>query len=208
MPTYNCKHSGDQYSITKFNRHGEVESSYLCDHVSCQCPAGVRDTCRHRLMLPTFLEQGLVNTNLFLDWDNGKRIVDFNGLPATVQSHVDETPGDTTMTALCPPGCCSPFLAPQALTDTYAQDPAHSPAHDLFNLPQYHGVTIKEVDGLAAPAAGDTSGLRPYEDTIDRSLVEHKPEDSFREHLHKEGKVPRHLHPQEVHTDKNPWRRW
>lgn len=120
MPIYNCKHSGDQYQITKFNRHGEVESSYLCDHVQCQCPAGVRDTCRHRLMLPTFLEHGLVNTNLFLDWDNGRRIVDFNGLPATVQSNETLTPD----------------LAPQALTDTCTQtDPMLSPNQLIDDLP-------------------------------------------------------------------------
>ena len=116
---YNCKHSGDQYQITKFNSHGEVESSYLCSHHECQCPAGVRPTCRHRQMLPTFLEHGLVNTNLFLDWDNGRRVVDFNGQPATVQSNED-------------------------------------PIRDLFDLPQYHGVSIKQVDDLAPQALTDT----------------------------------------------------
>lgn len=104
---YNCKHSGDQYLITKFDRHGEVESSYLCDHGQCQCPAGVRDTCRHRQMLPMFLEEGLVNTNLFINW-NRRSITDFNGLPAVPPPH---------------------DLAPQALTDTGAQsnEPAIEP---------------------------------------------------------------------------------
>ena len=119
MTMYNCIHAGDQYRITKFDGAGNVQSSYLCDHVACQCPVGVRPTCRHRQMLPTFLEQGLVNSNLFLDWDNGRRIVDFNGHLSTVQSN--ETPID-----------------------------------DLFNLPQYHGVSIKTVDDLAPQALTDT----------------------------------------------------
>lgn len=132
MPTYNCKHSGDQYSITKFNRHGEVESSYLCDHVSCQCPAGVRDTCRHRLMLPTFLSEGLVNTNLFLDWDNGKRIVDFNGQPATVRSNEtiareaqwQQDENEANLLADQIAAVERAKLAPQAHTDTPSAEPA------------------------------------------------------------------------------------
>lgn len=97
MTTYNCKHSGDEYRITKFNRDGDTESSYLCSHAECTCPAGSRPTCRHRQMLPAFLDLNLVNSYLFLDWDNGRRVVDFQGQPATLE------------------------LAPQALTDTPSQ---------------------------------------------------------------------------------------
>lgn len=164
MPIYNCKHSGDQYSITKFNRHGEVESSYLCDHVQCQCPAGVRDTCRHRLMLSTFLEHSLVNTNLFLDWDNGRRIVDFNGLPATVRSNGDglqilKDYHDLEAELVAPAAGVTSGpsdLAPQALTDTCTS----TPAHDLLNLPSYHGVTIKEVDQIQ-PASPSITPATP-----------------------------------------------
>lgn len=66
---YNCHHDGDQYRITKFSEHGEVESSYLCTETECECPAGVRDTCRHRQMLPMFLNREAVDTFWFLDWD-------------------------------------------------------------------------------------------------------------------------------------------
>lgn len=181
MTTYNCKHSGDQYQITKFNRHGEVESSYLCDHVSCQCPAGVRDTCRHRLMLPTFLSEGLVNSNLFLDWDNGKRIVDFNGLPATAPTRiVDEDdieiihPGsfvhtrdgyieheggvdarDVTPATVQSNEASTIDLAPQALTDTEAQ------ALALTAKLKHQPVTI--LENSHAYISG--SNVRPYEDT-------------------------------------------
>lgn len=76
----------------------------------------------------------------------------------------------------------------------------------------------RALEELCAPAEQDTESsvpagqhtaaesLPPVQ-TVDRSLIEHKPDDSFREFLRKEGKVPRHLHPQEVHTSKNPWRR-
>lgn len=76
---YNCHHDGDQYRITKFV-DGNPESSYLCDHVACECPAGVRDTCRHRQMLPEFLARDLVNSHLFIAWDlRGRPTVDFQG---------------------------------------------------------------------------------------------------------------------------------
>jgi hypothetical protein len=118
---YNCHHDGDQYRITKFSSSGDVQSSYLCDHVNCECPAGVRDTCRHRQMLPAFLEQGLVNSHLFLDWDRGRHVVDFNGHPAlppaTVRSNESAEP-DLYGTA---PHITAMGLAPQALTDTEAQ---------------------------------------------------------------------------------------
>lgn len=65
---YNCHTDGDNYRITKFN-DGEVESSYLCSTTECQCPAGSRPICRHRLMLPMFLDRGAVDTFWFLDFE-------------------------------------------------------------------------------------------------------------------------------------------
>lgn len=65
---YNMHTDGDEYRCTKFN-DGEVESSYLCSTTECQCPAGSRQTCRHRQMLPMFLNRGAVDTFWFLDWD-------------------------------------------------------------------------------------------------------------------------------------------
>jgi hypothetical protein len=169
---YNCHSDGLDYRITKFE-DGNPTSSYLCSTEACECPAGVRPTCRHRQMLPAFLEYNLVNSNLFLDWDNGRRIVDFDGQPATVQSNEPLEPTDIRS-----PGDL--YTEKDFMTDMFVKD-------------------ITPIPDLAPQALTDT---------IDRTLIEHKPEDSFREHLHKEGKVPRHLHPQEVHTDKNPWRRF
>lgn len=65
---YNCHHDGTEYRITKFN-DGEVESSYLCSTTECQCPAGQRPSCRHRLMLPMFISRGAVNSYWFLDFE-------------------------------------------------------------------------------------------------------------------------------------------
>lgn len=68
---YNCHHDGDQYRITKFNELGEPESSYLCTTDECDCPAGVRPTCRHRQMLPKFLAREAVDSYWFYDFDRG-----------------------------------------------------------------------------------------------------------------------------------------
>ena len=68
---YNCRHAGDQYRITKFDDHMNVESSYLTDGKDCDCPAGVRPTCRHRAMLPEFIFREHIGDEWFLDYDRG-----------------------------------------------------------------------------------------------------------------------------------------
>lgn len=76
MTLYNCKHvipndGTGRYRITKFDSDMNVESSYLCTTSSCDCPAGVRPSCRHRDMLPKFLHRGYVGTEWFFDFDRG-----------------------------------------------------------------------------------------------------------------------------------------
>ena len=66
---YNCHTDGGDYRITKFDSLGNVESTYLCSLDNCECPAGHRPTCRHRLMLPRFLAKGAVNSFYFYDYD-------------------------------------------------------------------------------------------------------------------------------------------
>jgi len=68
---YNCKHAGDQYRITKFDEHMNVESSYLCTPKECECPAGHRPRCRHREMLPRFIQRGTIGTEWCYDYDRG-----------------------------------------------------------------------------------------------------------------------------------------
>lgn len=72
MPSlYNCRHDGDQYRISKFDTDWNVEASYLCDLVACECPAGHRPSCRHRQMLPKFIQRNYVGTAFFFDFDRG-----------------------------------------------------------------------------------------------------------------------------------------
>ncbi len=72
MPTlYNMRHSGDQYRCTKFTSDMDVESSYLCTEQECECPAGHRPTCRHREMLPKFIQREHVGDNWMYDYDRG-----------------------------------------------------------------------------------------------------------------------------------------
>lgn len=74
---YNCKKANGVYRITKFNEDLDVESSYLTSNKDCDCPAGVRDTCRHRQMLPEFISTGRIGSWWFLDWDNHKWVDPF-----------------------------------------------------------------------------------------------------------------------------------
>lgn len=68
---YNCRHSGDQYRITKFDEDMNVESSYLCTEAECECPAGQRPTCRHRQMIPRFIQRKHIGDEWFFDYDRG-----------------------------------------------------------------------------------------------------------------------------------------
>ena len=93
---YNCHTDGDEWRITKFV-DGNPESSYLTTHHECQCPAGSRPTCRHRQMLPAFLDRGIVDTHLFLNWDHPERpTCQFDGMidpvPAVFAKDYNETP--------------------------------------------------------------------------------------------------------------------
>lgn len=68
MSIYNAKKVDDAVRITKFTEDLDVESSYITSGSTCDCPAGVRDTCRHRQMFPSLVER--IDTPWFFDWDN------------------------------------------------------------------------------------------------------------------------------------------
>ena len=68
MTLYNAKSTPDGVRITKFTDDLDVESSYTVSRSTCDCPAGHRDTCRHRQMFPSFT--GRLDTAWLLDWDN------------------------------------------------------------------------------------------------------------------------------------------
>lgn len=69
MNLYNCKHADGGYRLTKFTKDYEVESSYVVSAEGCDCPAGIRPVCRHRTMLPFFLEHDHVDDGWFFIWD-------------------------------------------------------------------------------------------------------------------------------------------
>ena len=71
MPLYNCRHSGDEYRITKFDSDMNPQGSYLLSLEECECPAGVRPTCRHRQMLPRFIAREHIGDEWFFDFDRG-----------------------------------------------------------------------------------------------------------------------------------------
>ncbi len=74
----------DSYRISKFN-DGNLESSYRTTYTECDCPAGVRPSCRHRQMLPQMIAANIVNTQFFWDFDLG-RAVTFTG---QLKSNID-----------------------------------------------------------------------------------------------------------------------
>jgi hypothetical protein len=67
---YNCRDAGDQYRITKFDEDMNPIVSYHTTLSACDCPAGERETCRHRQMLVHFLEKpGSINSMWFWNHD-------------------------------------------------------------------------------------------------------------------------------------------
>lgn len=74
---YSCRHDGDQYRITKFDSDLEVVSSYLCTPTECECPAGQRPMCRHREMLPWFVNRPAIGTGEYFDFDRGGWVMVF-----------------------------------------------------------------------------------------------------------------------------------
>ena len=77
---YNCKDSGDQYRITKFDEDMNPLHSYLTTLTECDCPAGQRETCRHRQMLVHFLDRKRVNAPWFWDHERSGWVhTDLNG---------------------------------------------------------------------------------------------------------------------------------
>lgn len=70
MSLYNLRTDGDGFRITKFDDDLNPEASYLVSFAGCECPAGHRDTCRHRKMLPVIKDR--VDSNWFWDFDESR----------------------------------------------------------------------------------------------------------------------------------------
>lgn len=148
MSLYSYRSTG---YVTKWDSDGNVEASYQTSHDACTCPAGVRSSCRHRAMLRYLVP--IADTHWFLDWDNHRTIVDLTGVP---KSYYDGLGGDPTGNAAKEE---TSGMETGPVTENEWADhldanlpPAISPTQDLFNLPSYHGVTIREVDNLPPTA--------------------------------------------------------
>ena len=74
---YNCKRvDNSHYRITKFDKHLDPrfnpkgkQSSYILSENECDCPQGNQRSCRHRKMLPFFVDHEYVDTEYFFVWD-------------------------------------------------------------------------------------------------------------------------------------------
>lgn len=72
MSLYNCKSDGDHYRISKFSNDLDVEASYLTDGAECDCPAGHRPVCRHRIMLPRFIAKNATAGQWFHNYEHNQ----------------------------------------------------------------------------------------------------------------------------------------
>lgn len=70
MSLYNCKEIGGSWRITKFTNDLEVEASYFTNGRECDCPAGHRPVCRHRIMLPRFIAKNATAGQWFHNYEH------------------------------------------------------------------------------------------------------------------------------------------
>lgn len=148
---YSCKTeialNSEGYRISKFV-DGEVESSYITTTRECDCPAGHRQSCRHRQMLPQMMAAGIVNTHYFWDFDL-HRAVDFNG---TLKSNFDAM-NELAVEHVVPPA--EPIVPAGPLTLTEAAGPPAEPNMHLDNAAWDElvttGTTMTTADGKHIP---------------------------------------------------------
>lgn len=170
---YNCKHSGDQYRISKFNSDFDVEASYLCNETACECPAGHRPTCRHREMLPKFIAREAVGTSWFYDHDRGGWVQGWKEEPSVasaalplqqddpLQDHVntliDEIEANTKT-------FLEELFAAQPLLDQPEQIPSQ------IESPNPLAESVAEFSGVVTPTVGnENEGSIPYASPLSAS---------------------------------------
>lgn len=79
MILYNSRSTTDPQGrilITKFDKDLNIESHYLTSPTTCECPAGQRQTCRHREMYPAILQ--IIDTEWFYCFDD-RTVRDMDG---------------------------------------------------------------------------------------------------------------------------------
>jgi hypothetical protein len=100
MSLYNCKPEGSNYRVSKFSNDLDVEASYLTSNDGCDCPAGHRNICRHRIMLPRFIAKNATAGQWFHNYEANQWIraaedePDTLGDLASAASEVDDPEPD------------------------------------------------------------------------------------------------------------------
>lgn len=73
MALYSMRQIGRAYRMVKWDDLFNVEAIYTLmprgNHFACECFQAKRYTCKHREMLPVFLEAEAVNTGRFYDYE-------------------------------------------------------------------------------------------------------------------------------------------
>jgi len=70
MILYSLRSSDSGYQITKFDDDLNPEATYTVSLSECDCPAGVRPTCRHRKMLGVMVDR--CDSAWFYNYDTGE----------------------------------------------------------------------------------------------------------------------------------------
>src|ERR1700693_246624 len=58
-----------EFVIQKFDKDYVWQSLYALSATICTCPQGHKPKCRHRTMLPMFLQHGHIGDGWFLEWN-------------------------------------------------------------------------------------------------------------------------------------------
>ena len=69
---YRMHTTDDGIRVTKLDADLNPESSYITSLDICECPAGHRDTCRHRQMLPLFISTNRINSKWLYNFKTRK----------------------------------------------------------------------------------------------------------------------------------------
>lgn len=69
MSYYRMHTTDEGIRVTKLDDDLNPESSYITSLDACECPAGHRDICRHRTMLPLFSSLNRIDSKWLLKWD-------------------------------------------------------------------------------------------------------------------------------------------
>lgn len=93
MTLYSLRTADGSFRITKLDDdlNPEPGASYLVSPEACECPAGQRYTCRHRQMLPKFIEMDAVDSPLMYHFET-QEFLDTSSVSDTSVEGLSERP--------------------------------------------------------------------------------------------------------------------